>query len=70
MTNLDPARSAPRTCTAPARAPADARHRSRLGLTRGQRLLATATAAAILVSGLNGFVQVVRVLAECWLTRP
>ena len=70
MTNPDPARAAPRACTTPARALADARHASRLGLTRGQRLLAAATAAAILVSGLNGLVQVVRVLAECWLARP
>ena len=69
MTNPDPARFAPEACTAPARVSADARHGARLGLTRGQRLLATATAAAILVSGLNGLVQVVRVLVECWLTR-
>lgn len=70
MTHFDPARSASKTCTAPARASADVQHGSRLDLTRGQRVLATATAAAVIVSGVNGLVQVMRVLIECWLTRP
>ncbi len=70
MTNSNPARSAPQACAAPAQATADVPHGNRLGLTRGQRLLAAATAAAILVSGINGLVQVMRVLVECWLTRP
>ncbi len=70
MTHFDPAPSVSRTCTAPARASADMQHGNRLDLTRGQRVLATATAAAVIVSGINGLVQVMRVLVECWLTRP
>lgn len=70
MTNSEPTRAAPQANTAPARASADVQPETRLGLTRGQRLLAAVTAAAILASGLNGFVQVMKVLVECWLARP
>ena len=70
MTHLDPACSASRTCTAPERVPVDVQHGSRLDLTRGQRVLAAITATAVIVSGVNGLVQVMRVLVECWLTPP
>lgn len=39
-------------------------HESRLSLTRGQRLLAGATAAAVLASGVNALVQLAKVLIQ------
>ncbi len=57
-------------CKATARPAADARRADRLGLTRGQRVLAAAATAAILVSGANALVQMARVLAQCWMAPP
>ncbi len=70
MTESNTACAASRGCAAAARAAADAQHGSRLGLTRGQRVLAATTAAAILLSGVNALVQVMRVLVEYCLARP
>lgn len=70
MTESNTASAVSRSRAAAARAVADAQHGSRLGLTRGQRVLATATAAAILLSGVNALVQVMRVLVEYCLARP
>ena len=67
MTESNTARIASNSCEATARPAADARRGDRLGLTHGQRVLAAATAAAILVSGANALVQMARVLAQCWL---
>ena len=39
-------------------------HESRLSLTRGQRLLAGTTAAAVLASGVNALVQLAKVLIQ------
>ena len=66
MTDTNTARTAPDTCQATGRPGAGAQRGGRLGLTRGQRVLAVATAAAILVSGANALVQMARVLAQCW----
>ena len=68
MTNPDTACTASNSCKAAARPAADAQRRDHLGLTRGQQMLAAATAAAILASGVNALVQIARVLAQCWLT--
>jgi len=67
MTDTNTACTAPDSCKATGRPAADARRGDRLGLTRGQRVLAVATAAAILVSGANALVQMARVLAQYWL---
>jgi len=67
MTESNTARIASNSCEATARPAADAQRGDRLGLTRGQRVLAVATAAAILVSGANALVQMARVLAQYWL---
>jgi len=68
MTDTNTACIAPDTCKATERPGAGVQREGRLGLTRGQRVLAVATAAAILVSGANALVQMARVLAQCWLT--
>ncbi len=67
MTESNTVCTASDRCAATGRPAADAQHGDRLGLTRGQRVLAVATAAAILVSGANALVQMARVLAQCWL---
>jgi hypothetical protein len=68
MTDTNTARTAPDACQATERPAPGAQRGSHLGLTWGQRVLAVATAAAILVSGANALVQMARVLAQCWLT--
>ena len=55
------------SCEAVEQPAASVQRGTRPGLTRGQRVLAAATAAAILISGANALVQMVRVLAQCWL---
>jgi len=67
MTDTNTARTASNTCKATGRPAAGAQRGGHLGLTRGQRVLAVATAAAILVSGVNALVQMARVLAQYWL---
>ncbi len=67
MTDTNTARTASDSCKVTERPAADAQRGDRLGLTRGQRVLAVATAAAILVSGANALVQMARVLAQYWL---
>lgn len=47
-----------------------AEHRDHLGLTWRQRLLAAATATAILVSGLNALVQMWKVVFKCNIMGP
>jgi len=44
----------------------DARSDDRPGLTRSQRVLATAVTTAVIVSGINALVQVARVLLQGW----
>jgi hypothetical protein len=67
MTDTNTARTASDPCNATERPAAGAQRGGHLGLTRGQRVLAVATAAAILVSGANALVQMARVLAQYWL---
>ena len=67
MTDTNTACTAFNFCDATEQPAASAQRGDRLGLTRGQRVLAAATAAAILVSGANALVQMARVLAQCWL---
>ncbi len=67
MTDTNTARTASGRYAPKGRPAAGAQRGGRLGLTRGQRVLAVATAAAILVSGANALVQMARVLAQYWL---
>ncbi len=67
MTDTNTTCTASDSCKATGQPAADAQRGNRLGLTRGQRVLAAATAAAILVSGANALVQMARVFAQCWL---
>lgn len=66
MTDPDTTPTASKPCAAVARAEGGAASGTHLDLTRVQRVLAAATAAAILLSGLNALVQVMRVVVECW----
>ncbi len=67
MMDTNTARTAFNCCDATDRPGARTPRGDRLGLTRGERVLAAATAAAIPLSGANALVQMVRVLAQCWL---
>ncbi len=67
MTDTTTARAACNACDATDQPAAHSQRGDRLGLTRGERVLAAATAAAILLSGANALVQMARVLAQCWL---
>ncbi len=67
MTDTNTARTGFNCCEATGRPAVSAQREDRLGLTRGERVLAAATAAAILLSGANALVQMARVLAQCWL---
>ena len=69
MTDTNTARPECNACDATEQPAAEAQRRDHLGLTRGERVLAAATAVAVLLSGANALVQMVRVLAQCWLTR-
>lgn len=67
MTEPHPAPAAASSCdVADQPAAPDARPDGRSGLTRGQRLLAAAVTAAVIVSGINALVQVARVLLQGW----
>ncbi len=67
MTDTNTACTASDPCKATERPAGDAQRGGHLGLTRGQRVLAMATAAAVIVSGVNALVQMARVLAQYWL---
>ncbi len=67
MTDTNTACTAFNSCAATEQPAARAQREDGLGLTWSQRVLAAATAAAILVSGANALVQMARVLAQCWL---
>ena len=70
MTEPHPAPAAADSCTLADRPAApDTQHDSRSGLTRSQRVLATAVTTAVIVSGINALVQVARVLIQGWLPR-
>ena len=70
MTEPHPAPTAADSCAlADKPAVSDARSDNRPGLTRSQRMLATAMTTAVIVSGINALVQVARVLLQSWLHR-
>ena len=71
MDSPDPSHPPVCTCMPEANRPAaaDMGRDGLPGTTGSQRLLAGLTVTAILVSGLNGLVQVARVVIEGWLQR-